>query len=163
MFHVTVESAAMDRPDRVILAAVAASGRVTLQELAEPVHLGPSATRDRLRRLEQRGVITGYRAILDEDALGYPLEALVEVDLAPGADMQKFERGSTPGRRWSRRCMPPASTTISCACGVPIPMSYIAAYAASRPNSAPCVRSLRSSLTAPYPLGRGCRDSQGLG
>jgi Lrp/AsnC family transcriptional regulator, leucine-responsive regulatory protein len=88
----TVESAAMDRVDRAILAAVAASGRVTLQELAERVHLGPSATRDRLRRLEQRGVITGYRATLDEAALGYPLEALVEVDLAPGADMQKFEQ-----------------------------------------------------------------------
>ena len=93
MIDITVESAPMDRIDRVILAAVAASGRVTLQELAERVHLGPSATRDRLRRLEQRGVITGYRAILDEDALGYPLEALVEVDLAPGADMQKFEQG----------------------------------------------------------------------
>jgi Lrp/AsnC family transcriptional regulator, leucine-responsive regulatory protein len=93
MIDMTVESAPMDCVDRAILAAVAASGRVTLQELAERVHLGPSATRDRLRRLEQRGAITGYRAILDEDALGYPLEALVEVDLAPGADMQKFEQG----------------------------------------------------------------------
>ncbi len=47
----TVESAPMDHVDRAILARMAASGRVTLQELAERVHLGPSATRDRLRRL----------------------------------------------------------------------------------------------------------------
>jgi Lrp/AsnC family leucine-responsive transcriptional regulator len=83
----------MDALDRLILAQVVESGRVTLQELAERVHLGASATRERLRRLEQRGVIAGYRAIVDESALGYPLEALVEVDLAPGADMQAFEKG----------------------------------------------------------------------
>lgn len=83
----------MNPIDRSILASVAASGRVTLQELAERVHLGPSATRERLRRLEQGGVITGYRATVDEGALGYPLEALVEVDLAPGADMEQFEHG----------------------------------------------------------------------
>jgi len=57
------------------------------------VRLGASATRERLRRLEQRGVITGYRATVDETVVGYPLEALVEVDLAPGADTQAFEDG----------------------------------------------------------------------
>jgi Lrp/AsnC family leucine-responsive transcriptional regulator len=36
-------------------------------------------------------VITGYGAIADEAALGYPLEALVDVDLAPGADRYSFE------------------------------------------------------------------------
>jgi Lrp/AsnC family leucine-responsive transcriptional regulator len=81
----------MDAVDRQILETMATQGRTTLQELAERVHLGASATRERLRRLEQRGVITGYRAIVDEAAVGYPLEALVEVDLAPGADMQEFE------------------------------------------------------------------------
>jgi Lrp/AsnC family transcriptional regulator, leucine-responsive regulatory protein len=81
----------MDALDRQILDAVAAEGRITLQELAAKVHLGASATRERLRRLEHRDVIIGYRAIVDESALGYPLEALVEVDLAPGSDMQEFE------------------------------------------------------------------------
>jgi Lrp/AsnC family leucine-responsive transcriptional regulator len=88
-----VRSAAIDALDRQILAHAVDDGRVTLQELAEGVHLSPSATRERLRRLEQRGVITGYSAIVDENALGYPLEALVEVDLAPGADTQAFEDG----------------------------------------------------------------------
>lgn len=82
----------MDALDRQILAAITADGRMTLLNLAEKVHLGASATRERLRRLE-RDAITGYRASVDETALGYPLEALVEVDLAPGADMQEFENG----------------------------------------------------------------------
>jgi len=93
MTYITVEFSAMNAVDRAILAVVAGSGRVTLQELAEQVHLGPSATRERLRRLEERGVITGYGATLDDAALGYPLEALVDVDLAPGADTEKFEQG----------------------------------------------------------------------
>ena len=88
-----VISAALDAVDHQILAHVADDGRMTLQELADRIHLGASATRERLRRLEQHGVITGYRATVDESALGYPLEALVEVDLAPGADMQAFEDG----------------------------------------------------------------------
>lgn len=83
----------MDALDRRILETMVAQGRVTLQELAERVQLGASATRERLRRLEQRGVIIGYRATVNEAAVGYPLEALVEVDLAPGADMQEFENG----------------------------------------------------------------------
>lgn len=87
----TVRSAVLDAVDRRILVDVVDDGRVTLQELAERVHLGASATRERLRRLEQHGLITSYRATVDESLLGYPLEALVEVDLAPGADMQAFE------------------------------------------------------------------------
>lgn len=83
----------MDQLDRRILAIMAADGRITLQELAARVQLGPTATRERLRRLEERGVIVGYRAIADAAVVGYPLEALVEIDLAPGADMDAFEQG----------------------------------------------------------------------
>ena len=72
---------------------IAEDGRISLKELAAEVALGPSATRERLRQLEQRGVITGYLAAVDEAAVGYPLEALVEVDLVPGADAEAFERG----------------------------------------------------------------------
>jgi Lrp/AsnC family leucine-responsive transcriptional regulator len=83
----------MDALDRKILDHVARDGRMTLQDLAGHVHLGTSATRDRLRRLERTGPIAGYRATVDEAALGYPLDALVEIELAPGADMAAFEDG----------------------------------------------------------------------
>jgi Lrp/AsnC family leucine-responsive transcriptional regulator len=89
--RIPVESAAMDGSDRGILACVLENGRMTLQDLAARVHLGPSATRERLLRLERRGVIIGYRAIVDDAAAGYPLEALVEIDLAPGSEMETFE------------------------------------------------------------------------
>lgn len=74
---------------------MAQEGRITLLDLAVRVQLGASATRERLRRLEQRGAIAGYRAAVDETAVGFPLEALVEIDLASGADMEAFERELT--------------------------------------------------------------------
>ena len=82
----------MDSLDRRILAVVAANGRITLNELASRVQLSPSATRDRLRRLEEQRIICGYRAEVEEDALGYPLHALVEIDLKPDSDATAFER-----------------------------------------------------------------------
>jgi Lrp/AsnC family transcriptional regulator, leucine-responsive regulatory protein len=80
----------MDAIDRAILGAVVANGRTTLHQLAERVHLGPSATRERLRRLE-RTVIRGYAATADPVVLGFPIDALIEVDLPAGADMAAFE------------------------------------------------------------------------
>lgn len=80
----------MDAIDRSILGAVAADGRLTLQQLAARVHLGPSATRERLRRLEGT-VILGYSVVADPAVLGFPVDALVEVDLPGHADTGAFE------------------------------------------------------------------------
>jgi Lrp/AsnC family transcriptional regulator, leucine-responsive regulatory protein len=80
----------MDSIDREILGSVIADGRITLHRLAERVRLGPSATRERLRRLEAT-VIRGYAAVADPIVLGFPLDALVELDLPPDADPERFE------------------------------------------------------------------------
>jgi Lrp/AsnC family transcriptional regulator, leucine-responsive regulatory protein len=80
----------MDAIDRTILGAVVADGRATLHQLAERVHLDPSATRERLRRLE-RTVLRGYSAAADPVALGFPIDALIEIDLPGGADTAAFE------------------------------------------------------------------------
>ena len=80
----------MDAIDRRILAAVAADGRITVQDLAARVHLGASATRERLRRLEG-AVIQGYAAMADPAALGFPIDAIVEIDLPADGDMAAFE------------------------------------------------------------------------
>jgi Lrp/AsnC family leucine-responsive transcriptional regulator len=82
----------MDDLDRRILGTVTGRGRIALTELAGELHLSASATRERLRRLEDRGLITGYQAVVEESALGFPLHALVEVDLRPEADLATFER-----------------------------------------------------------------------
>ena len=65
-------------------------GRSTLQELADGIRLGPSATRERVRGLESSGIVTGYQAVVDEAQLGFPVDALVEVDLALGVDEVAF-------------------------------------------------------------------------
>ncbi|MFD5213249.1 Lrp/AsnC family transcriptional regulator [Microbacterium sp. NPDC058345] len=70
----------MDDPvDHAILAAISRDGRATLAQLSEVVGMSTSAVQSRLRRLETRGVITGYRAVLDAEQVGKPLSAFVEI------------------------------------------------------------------------------------
>jgi Lrp/AsnC family transcriptional regulator, leucine-responsive regulatory protein len=65
--------------DRALLAALARDGRASYTDLAEKVGLSVSAVHQRVRRLEQRGLITGYRATLDAKKLGLPLTAFVSI------------------------------------------------------------------------------------
>ncbi len=65
--------------DRMLLSALARDGRASYTELAEKVGLSVSAVHQRVRRLEQRGLITGYRATLDPTLLGLPLTAFVSI------------------------------------------------------------------------------------
>jgi Lrp/AsnC family leucine-responsive transcriptional regulator len=68
-----------DSVDRAILSAISRDGRATLSQLSDAVGLSVSAVQARLRRLETRGVITGYRAILDPEQIGTPLAAFIEI------------------------------------------------------------------------------------
>ena len=68
-----------DSVDRAILAAISRDGRATLSQLSDAVGLSVSAVQSRLRRLETRGVIAGYRAILDPEQVGTPLSAFIEI------------------------------------------------------------------------------------
>lgn len=74
-----------DAIDEGIVRAMSADARTTLADLSALVGLSVSAVQSRLRRLEARGVITGYRALVDATALGRPLAAFVEITpLDPG-------------------------------------------------------------------------------
>lgn len=74
-----------DDIDVGIVRAVLQDARATLAELSAAVGLSVSAVQARLRRLEARGVITGYRALVDAEAVGKPLAAFVEITpLDPG-------------------------------------------------------------------------------
>ena len=55
----------LDTIDREILGELERDGRISWQELGRRVRLSPNATGDRVRRLERRGIITGYRAVVD--------------------------------------------------------------------------------------------------
>jgi Lrp/AsnC family leucine-responsive transcriptional regulator len=69
----------VEETDRAILSALAGDGRQSYTDLAEKVGLSVSAVHQRVRRLEQRGVIRGYAARLDHEALGLPLTAFVAI------------------------------------------------------------------------------------
>lgn len=73
--------ATLDRIDLRLLATVQAEGRITNAELAERVNLSPSACLRRLQHLEAGGVITGYAAQVDPQAVGLGLQAFVRVQL----------------------------------------------------------------------------------
>jgi len=87
--------AVLDSIDREIIGTLERDGRISWQELGRRVRLSPNATGDRVRRLERRGVIRGYRAVVDPAAFGRTLEALVSVRLAPNSDAWDLERTLT--------------------------------------------------------------------
>lgn len=65
--------------DQAIARELAADGRCSFTDLAERVGLSVSAVHQRVRRLEQRGVIRGYAARLDGEQIGLPLTALISL------------------------------------------------------------------------------------
>ncbi|MEM9578276.1 MAG: Lrp/AsnC ligand binding domain-containing protein [Pseudomonadota bacterium] len=76
------EQSELDRFDRTILAVLAEDGRISITDLSKRIGLSKSPTQARLRRLEQSGVIIGYRALLDPIRLGLDHVAFVEVRLS---------------------------------------------------------------------------------
>ncbi|MDQ0381732.1 Lrp/AsnC family transcriptional regulator [Amycolatopsis thermophila] len=65
--------------DQAIARELAGDGRCSFTDLAERVGLSVSAVHQRVRRLEQRGVIQGYVARLDSEQIGLPLTALISL------------------------------------------------------------------------------------
>ena len=72
-------SVVLDDRDAAILAALEEDARATFAEIGRRVGLAPSSVHERLRKLEQSGVIRGYRAETDPQALGLFVTALVSV------------------------------------------------------------------------------------
>ena len=84
----------MDSKDREIIKALQRNGRLTNQDLAAQVNLSPSPCLRRTRALEEKGVIKGYTAIVDERAYGLPVTALVRIRLSShtGDVVKLFEK-----------------------------------------------------------------------
>jgi Lrp/AsnC family leucine-responsive transcriptional regulator len=68
-----------DPVDLAIITEVSRDARATLAQLSERVGLSVSAVQARLKRLEGNGVIAGYRAVVDAEAVGKPLSAFIEI------------------------------------------------------------------------------------
>ena len=69
----------MEQINRQILTLLAADGRMSFTELARQTGLSVSAAQQRVRRLEERGVIKGYAAVINPDDAGLPLTAFVSI------------------------------------------------------------------------------------
>lgn len=77
-------SSVIDDVNARLLAELSANPRLTTAELGRRVGMSSPAVAERLRRLEERGVIRGYRLELDPAALGLPIAAYVRVRPDPG-------------------------------------------------------------------------------
>ena len=75
----------MDQIDRKILTLLVQDGRASVTEIADSVHLSLSAASQRLRRLRETGAIDRFTIQLGSDAIGRPIDALVDLQLSPGA------------------------------------------------------------------------------
>ncbi|MGW0997373.1 Lrp/AsnC family transcriptional regulator [Streptomyces sp. NPDC002520] len=69
----------MEELDRQIVQLLVKDGRMSYTDLGKATGLSTSAVHQRVRRLEQRGVIRGYAAVVDPEAVGLPLTAFISV------------------------------------------------------------------------------------
>ena len=80
----------LDEVDAQILMALQENARITMRELGSQVGLSAPAVTERVRRLEQQGVIRGYRAEVAPERIGLPVVAFV--NLAMGREMRPSAR-----------------------------------------------------------------------
>ncbi|MEQ9348148.1 MAG: Lrp/AsnC family transcriptional regulator [Thalassospira sp.] len=74
----------MDEIDQKILKILMRDARISQKELAAKVGLSAPGVAERVRRLEERGIIRGFTIDVDPEALGYPLQAIVRIRPLPG-------------------------------------------------------------------------------
>ena len=72
-------SAELEATDRKILELLAADGRMSFTDLGKATGLSTSAVHQRVKRLEQRGLILGYGATVNHDEIGLPLTAFISI------------------------------------------------------------------------------------
>ncbi len=73
----------MDAIDRKILQLLERDARMPLKQLAKAVYLSSPAVSARIRNLEQQGILTGYRAVVDIQRIGYPIQAFINLEMEP--------------------------------------------------------------------------------
>lgn len=84
MKRLRYEDRGMDSTDVSILEVLAENGRVSVAELARRVGLSPPSVSERLKRLEEAEVVTGYSVSVDPAALGLPVAAWIRIRPLPG-------------------------------------------------------------------------------
>jgi DNA-binding Lrp family transcriptional regulator len=88
----TAKNVELDASDRAILGALTRNARTSYRDLAAQAHLSPNATAERMRRLQDLGVIKGFSLEIEPSSLGLNLQAFIDVKLQKGTTMDAFER-----------------------------------------------------------------------
>lgn len=78
----------MDSTDYKIIEILLEDGRIPMKELAQKVSLSAPAVAERVKRLEEDGIITGYKAVVDYEKLGKKINVLINV----GMNVQRAEK-----------------------------------------------------------------------
>lgn len=76
----------MDKINREILTILQQNSRISFADLAKKVHLSAPAVTERVKKLEDSGVIKGYHASIDVEQLGYPIEAMIQAKVFLGQE-----------------------------------------------------------------------------
>ncbi|MER2107328.1 MAG: Lrp/AsnC family transcriptional regulator [Solibacillus sp.] len=71
----------MDLIDRSILEELTKDSRLTMSELGRRVHLSSPAVKERVRQLEEKGIITNYTIKVNHKNIGYPISAIIEASI----------------------------------------------------------------------------------
>lgn len=80
----------MDNTDLKIISLLQANGRIAMKDLAKEVNMSAPATAERVRKLEEAGVIKGYSADVDWEKLGYPVHAYMAATVANASARKDF-------------------------------------------------------------------------
>lgn len=73
----------MDQTDEKIVSVLQEDGRISMKELGKLVALSPPAVAERVKRLEDTGVISRYKAIIDNAKIGKPICVLINATVKP--------------------------------------------------------------------------------
>ena len=80
----------MDNIDKKIIDTMCSNGRITMKELAGELQLSAPAVAERVKRLEQAGIITGYKAVVDRKKLGQAITVFINLNI-PASRYDEFK------------------------------------------------------------------------
>jgi Lrp/AsnC family leucine-responsive transcriptional regulator len=89
----------LDAIDRKIIAALQADGRIGFEKLAEKVGLSASPCHRRVRQMEEKGIIKGYAAVVDQTAVGLPVSVFVSIKMERQRE-EDLDRFGAAVSRW---------------------------------------------------------------
>lgn len=82
----------LDETDRAILRLLQSDARIPFSEIAREIEMSSATVHDRVKRMEEAGVIRGYHADIDPKAVGYGITAIVGLRVEQGREEEALDR-----------------------------------------------------------------------